>query len=65
MSISALLADSDPNLAMTMGAWNITPDDLNPPSPDLSEDSLPFSSPITLVWEVEDQLTRYVAKSEW
>ena len=57
---SALLADSDPNLAMAMGAWNITP-----PSPDLFEDSLPVSSPVTLVWEAEDQLTRYVAKSEW
>ena len=58
---SALLADSDTNLAMaTMGTWNITP-----PSPDLFEDSLPVSSPVTLVWEAEDQLTRYVAKSEW
>ena len=66
ISISALLTESDTNLAMmAMGAWNITPDDLTPPSPDLSEDSLPFSSPITLVWEVEDPLTRYVAKSEW
>ena len=60
ISISALLVDSDTNLAMAMGAWNMTP-----PSPNLFEDSLPYSSPITLVWEAEDQLTRYVAKSEW
>ena len=62
ISISALLVDSDTNLAMPMGAWNMTP-----PSPDIYEDSLPYSSPITLVWEAEDELTitRYVAKSEW